>query len=155
MAGDEGIAVELDGLEEVVDLELVVVGDGVDGVEEIGVFFLPLGFEMFFSGNGPDVVDGGFGDFGSAGDEHGAAVGLDADGGAVGAVDLDTAVECGVGGVGDEDLSDGAGFETEDGEGGIFDFDIGVVEIGPDAGEFRNPPCPCTRGGGRVDGGPG
>src|SRR4051812_47459745 len=97
-------------------LELRGVGGfwGGDLAEEVGVLLFPEGRHLFLAGDGPDVVEGWFGDAAGAGDEHLSAIGLDADGGAVGAADLYAAIEGGVLGVAYDDVSEGAVFEADD-----------------------------------------
>ena len=56
-AGDQRGPIVEDRPEEVLDLERVVVVDGVDLVESRAVFGLEAGEVVFFAGDGPEVVE--------------------------------------------------------------------------------------------------
>src|SRR4051812_6575818 len=104
--------------------------------EVLCVLAPPLFEQVLFAGNGPEVVDGRLFDGGDAGDEHRAAVGLDADGRAPFAVDSDLAVERRALRVADDDVAERSALKADDGHGRVFDLYVRMVQVGPVAEEF-------------------
>ena len=111
-------------------------GRRVDPFERGTVLGLELAEKVLLAGDGPEVIQGRFGDGGDSGDEGVRPVGLDTEGGSVGAVNVDLAVEAGLLGDAHDDRAEAAVSKPEGGDGGVLDLDGRVVEIGPVAGDF-------------------
>lgn len=128
---DERAALFGDSLQEVVDLlEVIVVHEVVERLKGGLVLCDVLVELVLFTGNGPQIEHRGLRDLAHAGNEHAAAVGLHADGCAVGAVDMDLAVESGILGVADDDRAERAALEAHDGNRGVLHLQLRMVQRG-------------------------
>src|SRR5262245_26694141 len=109
---------------------------GVDLREAVSIGGLEFGEEVFFAGNCPEGVGRRGGDGGHAGDEGRAGVGFDADGSTICPVDVNLGIDARLLRNAGDDVAEGARLEANQGQRGVIDFDVRMIEVRPIAADF-------------------